>query len=123
MQLVPESQDAMGGPTFTECRARLLARFGHRDEAIAALRHLLDIPYIGVTSLGALTPADLRLLPENKLRQLADELRAETIVAVSVTGGHLGGTPTVAGRFTFTIKVTDSAGDQASEPGSITISP
>ena len=38
-------------------------------------------------------------------------------------GGHLGGTPTVAGTFTFTIKVTDSAGNQATEPGSITISP
>src|SRR5580698_7353314 len=36
------------------------------------------------------TPADLRKLPESKLRQLADELRAETIDAVSVTGGHLG---------------------------------
>jgi len=36
------------------------------------------------------TPDDLRRLPEGKLRQLADELRAETISAVSVTGGHLG---------------------------------
>src|SRR6195952_5194390 len=36
------------------------------------------------------TPADLRRLHENELRQLADELRAETISAVSVTGGHLG---------------------------------
>ncbi len=64
MALVPEAQDAMGGPTFTEARARLLARFGRRDEAIAALRHLLFIPYIGATSLGALTPADLRLDPD-----------------------------------------------------------
>jgi 1-deoxy-D-xylulose-5-phosphate synthase len=36
------------------------------------------------------TPADLRRLPESDLRQVADELRAETISAVAVTGGHLG---------------------------------
>jgi 1-deoxy-D-xylulose-5-phosphate synthase len=35
-------------------------------------------------------PADLRALPVDQLRQLADELRAEMIDAVSVTGGHLG---------------------------------
>lgn len=35
-------------------------------------------------------PQDLRALPESDLVQLADELRAETIDAVSVTGGHLG---------------------------------
>ncbi len=35
-------------------------------------------------------PADLRKLPKNQLRQVADELRAEVIDAVSVTGGHLG---------------------------------
>ena len=35
-------------------------------------------------------PADLRNLSAEQLRQLADELRAETIDAVSVTGGHLG---------------------------------
>jgi 1-deoxy-D-xylulose-5-phosphate synthase len=37
-----------------------------------------------------LTPADLRRLPDARLRQLSDELRQETIDAVSVTGGHLG---------------------------------
>ncbi|KAB2912587.1 MAG: 1-deoxy-D-xylulose-5-phosphate synthase [Hyphomicrobiaceae bacterium] len=37
-----------------------------------------------------LTPEDLRRLPEKDLRQLVDELRRETIDAVSVTGGHLG---------------------------------
>ena len=36
------------------------------------------------------TPADLRKLDESKLRQVADELRTETIDAVAVTGGHLG---------------------------------
>jgi 1-deoxy-D-xylulose-5-phosphate synthase len=35
-------------------------------------------------------PADLRQLKETELRQVADELRAEVISAVSVTGGHLG---------------------------------
>ena len=35
-------------------------------------------------------PADLRALSDRDLRQLADELRAETIHAVSRTGGHLG---------------------------------
>lgn len=35
-------------------------------------------------------PADLKSLTDADLRHLADELRAETISAVSVTGGHLG---------------------------------
>ena len=37
-----------------------------------------------------LSPADTRALTIPQLRQLADELRAETIDAVSQTGGHLG---------------------------------
>ncbi|WP_421724605.1 1-deoxy-D-xylulose-5-phosphate synthase [Bauldia sp.] len=35
-------------------------------------------------------PDDLRRLDQKQLRQFADELRSETISAVSVTGGHLG---------------------------------
>ena len=35
-------------------------------------------------------PGDLKALSDRELRQLAEELRAETISAVSVTGGHLG---------------------------------
>src|ERR1700704_4166383 len=35
-------------------------------------------------------PADMRNFSMEQLRQLADELRAETVDAVSVTGGHLG---------------------------------
>ncbi|RME18746.1 MAG: 1-deoxy-D-xylulose-5-phosphate synthase [Alphaproteobacteria bacterium] len=36
------------------------------------------------------SPADMKTLSLAELRQLADELRAETISAVSQTGGHLG---------------------------------
>jgi 1-deoxy-D-xylulose-5-phosphate synthase len=36
------------------------------------------------------TPADLKNLSADQLKRLAEELRAETIDAVSVTGGHLG---------------------------------
>ena len=35
-------------------------------------------------------PAELRRLPEDKLTQLAGELRNETVRIVSITGGHLG---------------------------------
>ncbi len=36
------------------------------------------------------SPADMKRLSDAQLRKLADEVRAETISAVSVTGGHLG---------------------------------
>ncbi|EDL49690.1 1-deoxy-D-xylulose-5-phosphate synthase [Erythrobacter sp. SD-21] len=36
------------------------------------------------------TPADLRKLKQDQLRQLSDELRTEMIDAVGTTGGHLG---------------------------------
>lgn len=39
---------------------------------------------------GIKTPADLKRVDPKDLQQIADELRAETISAVSVTGGHLG---------------------------------
>ena len=35
-------------------------------------------------------PSDMKSLNDRELKRLADELRAETIAAVSVTGGHLG---------------------------------
>ena len=36
------------------------------------------------------TPSDLRLLPVSQLARVAEELRAETIDAAAVTGGHFG---------------------------------
>jgi 1-deoxy-D-xylulose-5-phosphate synthase len=50
------------------------------------LKTLSDTPLLDTLPL----PADLRKLSENQLKQVADELRHETISAVSVTGGHLG---------------------------------
>ena len=39
------------------------------------------------------------------------------------TPAGISGTPTTAGTFTFTVAVTDKAGTQTTEPGSITIQP
>ena len=52
-----------------------------------------DVPIkaLMTTMLDAIkSPADLRSVTEKDLRQVADELRTETINAVAVTGGHLG---------------------------------
>jgi len=64
------------------------------------------------------TPADIRKLAKGQLRQLADELRAETISAVSVTGGHLGAglgvvELTVAIHYVFDTPPTASSGTSA----------
>ena len=48
--------------------------------------HRPDTPLLDSIPL----PADLRRLKPDQLRQVADELRAELVSAVSVTGGHLG---------------------------------
>jgi 1-deoxy-D-xylulose-5-phosphate synthase len=58
------------------------------------------------------SPADLRRLEQRQLRQVADELRQETIDAVAATGGHLGAglgviELTVALHYTF-----DTPGDR-----------
>ena len=50
------------------------------------MAHLPETPLLDTVHY----PDDLRKLKPDQLRQLADELRAETISAVSVTGGHLG---------------------------------
>ena len=50
------------------------------------MTHSSDTPLLDTVKV----PSDLRNLAASQLRQLANELRAETISAVSVTGGHLG---------------------------------
>jgi TolB-like protein/class 3 adenylate cyclase/Flp pilus assembly protein TadD len=57
-------QDPVAGPTPIEILARVAARLGEPDRAIAALQQLLSIPYEGaLASSVPLTPALLRLDP------------------------------------------------------------
>ena len=58
---------------------------------------------------------------ESDLAQFAEELRAETISAVSVTGGHLGAglgvvELTVALHYVFDTPATGSSGTSATRP-------
>ncbi|MEY2439904.1 MAG: hypothetical protein QOI34_1289 [Verrucomicrobiota bacterium] len=61
IELLPASKDALAGPALEEVRAHVLARFGEKEGAIAALQHLLATTYgIGGPPI---TPALLRLDP------------------------------------------------------------
>ena len=62
-------------------RRALFWRFVEKPVTQASKTPLLDLIH---------TPEDLRRLDAKVLRQVADELREETIDAVAVTGGHLG---------------------------------
>jgi 1-deoxy-D-xylulose-5-phosphate synthase len=60
-------------------------------QAKHALQHGVIMPGPNTPLLDQVSfPADLRKLAPQQLRQFADELRAEVIDTVSVTGGHLG---------------------------------
>jgi TolB-like protein/class 3 adenylate cyclase/Tfp pilus assembly protein PilF len=60
----PIEKDALTGPIPIEVLARVAARMGEPDRAIAALQKLLSIPYAGALAAGMpLTPALLRLDP------------------------------------------------------------
>ena len=60
----PIEKDAVTGPVPIEILARVAARMGEPDRAIAALQKLLSIPYSGAFAFGVpLTPALLRLDP------------------------------------------------------------
>ncbi len=61
----PIEKDALTGPAPLEFLARVAARMGEPDRAIAALQKLLSIPYVGALAAGGppLTPALLRLDP------------------------------------------------------------
>ncbi|MEY2539264.1 MAG: hypothetical protein QOG67_3004 [Verrucomicrobiota bacterium] len=59
MEKLPISRDAFVGPSLEEALARVLARVGEKDRAIATLQHLLTVPYTN-----PITPALLRLDPD-----------------------------------------------------------
>ncbi len=60
----PIEKDAVTGPIPVEVLARVAARMGEPDRAIAALHKVLSIPYSGAFAFGVpLTPALLRLDP------------------------------------------------------------
>jgi serine/threonine protein kinase/tetratricopeptide (TPR) repeat protein len=65
MAALPIEKDATDGPIPIEILARVAARMGEPDRAIAALRKLLSTPYEGpfAKSVPPLTPALLRLDP------------------------------------------------------------
>ncbi len=64
MAAIPVERDALLGPFPMEILARVAARTGDPDRAIAALEKLLSIPYGSPLAEGVpLTPALLRLDP------------------------------------------------------------
>ena len=64
MAVVPLEKDAVHGPAPIEVLARVAARTGKPDRAIAPLQKLLSLPYAGpLASDVPLTPALLRLDP------------------------------------------------------------
>ena len=62
IELRPASVDAVAGSAFEEALTRIKARFGETDAALAELRRLLKVSYVGPEQI-ALTPALLRLDP------------------------------------------------------------
>ena len=64
MAVIPIEKDAVDGPVPIEILARVAARMGEPDRAVAALQKLLSIPYAGALAVNPpLTPALLRLDP------------------------------------------------------------
>jgi hypothetical protein len=62
--VTPIEKDALDGPAPIEILARVAARMGDPDRAIAALQKLLSMPYEAIlASTVPLTPALLRLDP------------------------------------------------------------
>jgi tetratricopeptide (TPR) repeat protein len=81
MAVISIEKDAVWGPIPIEILARVSARMGEPDRAIAALEKLLSIPYDGALAQNVpLTPALLRLDP------MFDPLRNDRRFQLLVSG-------------------------------------
>ncbi|HJZ81414.1 MAG TPA: hypothetical protein VKD91_13750, partial [Pyrinomonadaceae bacterium] len=79
--VLPIEKDAFAGPGPLEILARVAARTGDSNRAIAALQKLLSIPYEGALALSLpLTPALLRLDP--MFDSIRDDPRFQKLVAL-----------------------------------------
>ena len=77
----PIEKDSLTGPFPVEVFARVAARLGEPDRAIAALQKLLSVPYAGVVGNLPLTPAVLQLDP--MFDPLRNDPRFQKLVASS----------------------------------------
>jgi tetratricopeptide (TPR) repeat protein len=81
MAVIPMKKDAFAGPGPLEIFARVAARTGDSDRAIATLEKLLSIPYEGVLAVSLpLTPALLRFDP--MFDSIRDDPRFQKLIAV-----------------------------------------
>ena len=88
--LLPTSKDALNGPFHEEILARMQARFGDKDAAIAGLQHLLETPF-GYFYNVPLAPALLRLDPD--FDNLRDDPRFRKLAEMPDAAPQAGGKP------------------------------